>query len=136
MATEAEKNFAENERILLICSGDFTEEAKNKFFPKFQNDENLKMDIEQSHRFLIEYFEECMKLDIIDQSARQIIQSVIEETTIEEYTNEVYEILCRIAILEGIKEDVTSLEQFYNESILLAKTEYISICIQMINSQE
>jgi len=137
MSTNVEKNFVKTaERFRLICNVDFTEEVKNTFLPKFQDDENFKKKIEEAYYWVIKFFEESIKLETIHEETRQLVQAMIEETTIEEYTNEVYEILCRIAILEGEKDNVTSLEQFYEESISMAKTEYIAICMNRINSEK
>ena len=74
-------------------------------------------------------------MEISDERSRQIVREMIAETTIEDYTNEVYEIICRLAILEEIKDDINSLEKFYQESIAMSHIEYISIFINRINSK-
>lgn len=142
MATHEKKQFADLDeaqklhlRLMAICHISFTEEDKNKYLPKLQNDEFLKNKIEESHRFVINYFEECSKIENFDERSRQIVWEMIAETTIEDYTNEVYEIICRLAILEEVKDDITSLEKFYEESIAMSKIEYISICINRVNSK-
>jgi len=139
MATEAEKNlvdFVETAvlRLMLISRVDFTEEIKKRFLPKFEYDENFKNKIEESHRVTIKVLEECSKLETISEEARHKIRELIDEATIEEYTNKVYEFLCRIAILEEVKDDVTSLEQFYEESIYMAQSEYLTESVTRVNS--
>lgn len=137
MATNAEKYLSEvTTRLILICKVNFTEEVKNKFFPKFKDDENFKNKIEESYRFIVELWKNYINLETIDEKARQIVRDLITEVTIEEYTNEVYEILCRIAVLEEVKDDIASLEQFYEESISVAKAEYVGVTTSRLNHKE
>ena len=74
MATHEKKQFADLDeaqklhlRLMAICHISFTEEDKNKYLPKLQNDEFLKKKIEESHRFVINYFEECSKIENFDE---------------------------------------------------------------------
>ena len=117
-------------RFWQILKVDFTEEVKNKFYPKFQDDDSLKIDIEQAYRFVIETLKVSSEMLSIEN--QQKIRDFIEEITLEEYTNEVYEFICRIAIVEEVDENITSFEQFYEESITMAKSEYLAEAIRRV----